>query len=224
MYHVFAIDISLAALVVSERGARVCVLGATMRLLYVALAVLAVGCGLTVLRSPGSVPLRAQQPSPTSTATHQHSAGTITAGPRITGAVIPTITADDRQRAQSLFVTDPRVATILGSRQWVVREIGVWHAGSEKLGVSMIITFPEPISGTFDLPDRTYSSQDRSGSGVGPYQEVSYRATVTNLQEVMVSVNLTSGRVVSVRPSKYTNVALVGTPAAAPAGSLPGPR
>ncbi|MGH3033224.1 MAG: hypothetical protein ACRDON_01540 [Gaiellaceae bacterium] len=112
---------------------------------------------------------------------------------------IPALTEEEQARAVSLLASDPRAARLLGGLRYEIREIGVWHTSKTKrtIGASLVIVLAEPTRIEGVWPDKAYDEAERKSV---PYAEKSTRFTAANVTELMVSVDLGRGKVVSIAP------------------------
>jgi hypothetical protein len=126
--------------------------------------------------------------------------------PKVTeSSSIPVLTEEQQARAVSLLASDPRAARLLGGLQYELREIGVWHTSKTKrtIGASLVIVLAEPATIEGVWPERDYDEAERR---TVPYAEKSARFTAANVTELMVSVDLRRGKVVSIAPGPNATV------------------
>jgi hypothetical protein len=120
-------------------------------------------------------------------------------------SVISALTEDEEARAVSIFASDPRAARLLRGLQYEVRELGAWHTVRTKrtIGASLVIALAEPATIAGVWPEKDY---DQAESTSVPYAQKSTRFTAANVTELMVSVDLRRGKVVSIAPGPNATV------------------
>jgi hypothetical protein len=115
---------------------------------------------------------------------------------------MPRLTAHERARTKRIVARDSRFMRIVGAHRYVFEQIGVWttgrirrHGVERKIGAVLDVAVkpPRPLV-VARFPLINYDKEERS---FPPYKVRVFRLTV-NLKELMILVDLTRGRVVSI--------------------------
>ena len=116
----------------------------------------------------------------------------------------PELAASQKLRADQLLGADKALATALGGTPYTIEESGPWTtsgangAPSRVLGAAYIVTPNQPVTlRGVSLPGALYDQTEVSNP---PYQPVVNTVSATNVNQLLVLVDLTKGQVVSIVP------------------------
>jgi hypothetical protein len=109
---------------------------------------------------------------------------------------IPSLTADQRNTARNLALSDSRVTEILGGNTYTVDGVDPWTAGSCLVGAVVDLHLSEPRTVTMDWPFLHWNEADSRPI----YPPDAWRATIVGLAGVRVSVDLDRREVVQIHP------------------------
>jgi hypothetical protein len=167
------------------------------RIWAVALAVL----GVAVLISPAARSTLTQGASPGDPGIDGH-------GPLVPPAHIPDLTAGDRGAVERVVEGDAQLHKLLAGHGYRITDMGVWTTtDAEKLGAIVQLSLAEPARLRGNWPQMDYND---SQSASTPYTVTTLPLEASNVQQLMVLVDLKRNDVVSIQAAPGSTVTPTG--------------
>jgi len=120
---------------------------------------------------------------------------------------LPELTAVDQARATALMQADRHFRAIVGDTPYAIARVGPWTTSNgpwtaektpELLGVSFVVSFEKAIPiANKTMPGAIYDVTERRSP---PYQQVNNRVDATGVSNLMVLVDLRTGKVANISP------------------------